>query len=169
MDTENNPGRLLAVLLITLAICLGLSGLPTGTLFGYKIKKIDLLSDLRIKESPLSLDSLRVQLERQDGEADTAIVRGAGRDSSLLLLRDSLYEVMSSVQGADSAGVRIEDYSAGHTGLERFFAALNRRGEMERPVRIAFMGDSFIEGDIVVADFRDALQKQFGGHGVGFV
>ncbi|MDR1879410.1 MAG: hypothetical protein LBQ78_00550, partial [Tannerellaceae bacterium] len=40
---------------------------------------------------------------------------------------------------------------------------------MERPVRIAFMGDSFIEGDIVVADFRDALQKQFGGHGVGFV
>ncbi len=38
-----------------------------------------------------------------------------------------------------------------------------------QPVRIAFMGDSFIEGDILTADLRDGLQRLFGGCGVGFV
>lgn len=40
---------------------------------------------------------------------------------------------------------------------------------MNRPVRVAFLGDSFIEGDIMVADFRSGMQKEFGGRGVGFV
>jgi hypothetical protein len=36
-------------------------------------------------------------------------------------------------------------------------------------VRIAFMGDSFIEGDILTSDLREKLQSTFGGRGVGFV
>ena len=36
-------------------------------------------------------------------------------------------------------------------------------------VRIAFLGDSFIEGDILTSDLREALQAKFGGRGVGFV
>lgn len=36
-------------------------------------------------------------------------------------------------------------------------------------MRVAFLGDSFIEGDIVVADFRSGMQERFGGRGVGFV
>jgi hypothetical protein len=51
--------------------------------------------------------------------------------------------------------------------LKRFFEALRNSGV--RPVRIAFLGDSFIEGDILVADFRNSLQKMYGGHGAGFV
>ena len=39
----------------------------------------------------------------------------------------------------------------------------------EEPVRIAFMGDSFVEGDILTADLRELLQDTFGGGGVGFV
>ena len=35
--------------------------------------------------------------------------------------------------------------------------------------RIAFLGDSFIEGDILTADLRERLQSTFGGAGVGFV
>ena len=66
-------------------------------------------------------------------------------------------------------GTRIEDYSVGHIGLKLFFAALGNSREADRPVRVAFLGDSFIEGDIVVADFRSGMQEQFGGHGVGFV
>ncbi|MDO4755965.1 MAG: hypothetical protein Q4A54_06450, partial [Parabacteroides sp.] len=61
------------------------------------------------------------------------------------------------------------DYSVGHVGLKRFFAALRASQQENRPVRIAFLGDSFIEGDIVVADFRSAMQKRFGGAGVGFI
>lgn len=36
-------------------------------------------------------------------------------------------------------------------------------------VRIAFMGDSFVEGDILTSDFREKMQETFGGRGVGFV
>ncbi len=35
--------------------------------------------------------------------------------------------------------------------------------------RIAFLGDSFIEGDILVGDLRENLQAEFGGGGPGFI
>jgi len=63
----------------------------------------------------------------------------------------------------------IEDFTSGRTGLRRFFAALNSINTLGRPVRIGFVGDSFIEGDILVADFRAKMQQRFGGRGVGFV
>ena len=37
-----------------------------------------------------------------------------------------------------------------------------------RPVRIAFFGDSFVEGDILTADLREKLQLAYGGGGTGF-
>ena len=174
MDRENNFGRLLALLLIALGISLGMYYLP-DTIFGKEIKRVDLLSDLRVKTGELSMDSLRNRLKEPDTlEVDSAalrdsITRSMGIDSAALALRDSLYNVMYSVRGADSTGKHIEDYSVGHVGLKRFFAALKNTDGMNRPVRIAFLGDSFIEGDIVVADLRSMLQKMFGGRGVGFV
>ena len=59
------------------------------------------------------------------------------------------------------------DYSEGQSALRRLRAAL-REGR-SRSVRIAFVGDSFIEGDILVAPFRQALQQRYGGKGVGYV
>ena len=38
----------------------------------------------------------------------------------------------------------------------------------KEPVRIAFMGDSFVEGDILTADLRELLQDTFSGGGVGY-
>ena len=169
---KDNFGRLLVLLLIALSLGLGMYYLP-DSLFGMKIKKVDLLSDIRIKPDALAMDSLRMQLEQPDTlEIDSAamrdsVMRTTGIDSVSLALRDSLYRVMYAVKGADSLGTRIEDYSVGHIGLKRFFAALRNSGS--HPVRVGFLGDSFIEGDILVADFRSGLQKQFGGRGVGFV
>ena len=174
MNKDNNFGRLLLLLLIALGICLGLYYLP-DQLFGMKIKKVDLLSDLRVKPESLSMDSLRMQLEQPDTiRIDSAAMRDSilkttGIDSVALALRDSLYNIMYADQGADSLGTRIEDYSVGHIGLKRFFAALRDNRKENRPVRVAFLGDSFIEGDIVVADFRSGMQERFGGRGVGFV
>lgn len=54
--------------------------------------------------------------------------------------------------------------------LLRFFASL--RGLEETPqkrVRIAYFGDSFIEGDLVTQSLRNNFQERFGGEGVGFV
>lgn len=41
--------------------------------------------------------------------------------------------------------------------------------DSSRTIRIAFMGDSFIEGDIFTCNLREHLQSDFGGAGVGFV
>ena len=53
-------------------------------------------------------------------------------------------------------------------GMRPFYEALLRRNEMQRPVRIAYFGDSFIEGDILTADLRALLQGEYGGAGAGF-
>lgn len=63
-----------------------------------------------------------------------------------------------------------EDYSNDTTGLSKFFEALDNYNKNKKGlVRIAYFGDSFIEGDILTAPLRDTLQQLFGGNGVGFV
>lgn len=54
----------------------------------------------------------------------------------------------------------------GVTHLFPFFRELHRR---EGQLRIAYYGDSSVEGDLICMTFRDSLQRQFGGRGVGFV
>lgn len=39
----------------------------------------------------------------------------------------------------------------------------------KRKIRIAYFGDSMIEGDLLTQTLRELLQKTFGGNGVGFV
>jgi hypothetical protein len=65
----------------------------------------------------------------------------------------------------------IEQYRADtSTNWKRFFTKLNRVEKGDKTiVRIAWFGDSLIEGDIIVQDVRSNLQKIFGGAGVGFV
>ena len=52
----------------------------------------------------------------------------------------------------------------------RFLEALHKlEKSSDRKVRIAYFGDSFIEGDLVTQSLRNDLQERFGGEGVGFV
>ena len=173
MNRDNNLIRLLLLLLVAMAATLLMYCLPEQ-ICGYEIKKVDLLSELRERQEVNVMDSLRRQLQEDTVEVDSVYVRDSieiheDLDSAVLQLRDSLYNVLVQTKGADSLGVNIEDYSVGHIGLRRFFAALNNRDTMSRPVRVAFLGDSFVEGDILVGDLRSYLQQTFGGRGVGFV
>lgn len=63
----------------------------------------------------------------------------------------------------------IEDFSPSGTELASFLDKLQGARNQSRPVRIAVVGDSFIEGDIFTQDLRELLQTRFGGRGVGFV
>jgi len=49
--------------------------------------------------------------------------------------------------------------------VEHFLEAKAKKAK----VRIAWYGDSFSDGDILVSDLRDTLQSLYGGNGVGFV
>jgi len=60
----------------------------------------------------------------------------------------------------------IEDYSKDKTALKAIFEALSNKSNI---TRMAFFGDSFIDGDIFTAEVRKLLQNEFGGSGVGFV
>ena len=61
----------------------------------------------------------------------------------------------------------VEDYSRDTTGLDVFLSALD--SSQNKNVRIAWFGDSYVEGDILLDPLRDTLQAIFGGSGVGFV
>ncbi|HTF80245.1 MAG TPA: hypothetical protein VL947_00915, partial [Cytophagales bacterium] len=61
----------------------------------------------------------------------------------------------------------IEDYSEKGKQSQLLFQALHNA--KSNNCRIAFYGDSFIEGDIMTMNLRDSLQKYFGGRGVGYL
>lgn len=52
---------------------------------------------------------------------------------------------------------------------ETNFANFKNRLSAGKNVRIAVLGDSFIEGDIFTQDVRENLQNRYGGKGVGYV
>ena len=133
-----------------------------------------MLSDVRVRTEEITLDWMSMETEIEDllpvdslTMPDSTLVRGM--NVAQLSERDSLYRLVSSDLQPQKTEVRIEDFSVGHTGLKHFFSMLNRINSLDRPVRIAFLGDSFIEGDIILADFRAQMQSHFGGGGVGFV
>lgn len=65
--------------------------------------------------------------------------------------------------------VQIEDFTPEGQPCLKDFCALLGTATNDRVVRIGFLGDSFIEGDIITADIREQLQTKYGGCGVGFV
>ncbi len=79
--------------------------------------------------------------------------------------RDTAPAVSSPV--ADWVVPEIGGDYLGLSYLTPFFQKL--RQATDQQVRIAYYGDSSIEGDIISQTFRESLQKTFGGSGVGFV
>jgi len=83
---------------------------------------------------------------------------------------DSTMVVAVPVAAQPEGVTPILDYSQGRAGgMYHFYQALASARQLGRPVRIAYYGDSFIEGDIFSQDLREMLQDQFGGSGVGWV
>jgi hypothetical protein len=164
MVDENHFGRVFFILILAWIACAGLSWLPDDVT-GLRIKKVDMLADIRSGNG----GGRTGEVVPGDSLALFGTAGGPDAEGAMLTKRDSLYDVLMTEMGTDTAQLRIRDFSTGHTGLHRFFRSLNGVSTIGRPVRIAFMGDSFIEGDIMVADFRSKMQALFGGRGVGFV
>ncbi|MDR2469283.1 MAG: hypothetical protein LBD27_02230 [Tannerella sp.] len=169
VSEKNQFGRLLTILGITAFTCIGMYWLPEKWM-GVTIRKVDLLSDIRIKPERAAEDRLFIDFEDADAPKVTDTLAVPENTVATVVRRDSIYrQVMATKAARDSLPVAVEDFSVGRKGLAHFFAALDSVDLMKRPVRVAFLGDSFIEGDILVADFRAKMQARFGGRGVGFV
>ena len=163
---KNYLGHTLPLLLIFLLLLLGLSFLPeNGSIAGFPLRRMDIFGDVRrpVVKPPYA-DALPVADSAENLLADTL-----GLDSlSGGLSPDTI--PLAPLPSVDTAyfGNLIEDYTFDRKGMSRFFAAVDsiRAG---RTVRVAWYGDSFVEGDILIGDLRDSLQSLWGGNGVGFV
>jgi len=186
----------------SLIICvLVLSGLSLGAffpqinLFGFKLKGVDLFSDLRtnldksipnhrIGANPSFVFDLTYlpyfngftyYLAASGGICDlTALPNFAVRDQQnkkrlIYRLRDDGAMRLKSIAQLLRGPVLFEDFSPQGQSLKQFFKELGAIKRGEEKGRIAFFGDSFIEGDILCGDVRNSLQDLFGGNGVGFV
>ena len=70
----------------------------------------------------------------------------------------------SDILPADSLLTHIENFATEDDPMAQLYTKLLTG----KPVRIAFMGDSFVEGDILTADLRELLQDTYMGGGAGF-
>ena len=115
--------------------------------WGIKTKKIALLSDIQLK-----------------GKAKRVPLPGIIITDSIIV-KDS---VAVALREADP--INIFDFGSDSvSALHHFFEALNLIRKKKSKVRIAYFGDSMIEGDLISQDLRTLMQDVFGGSGVGFV
>lgn len=158
MKNYINQSLMLLALLAFLLSALG--WIPENLSMGdFHLRKMDIFADIRpvsVSES-FPIDTL---------QPDTSTGGQVADSLATIMVQDSV----GPLPPKDSVwfGKIIEDYTPDQTGLDHFFASIDsiRQGHS---VRVAWYGDSFVEGDILLGDLRDTLQTRWGGQGVGFV
>lgn len=146
-DKNRHSQPFIMVITITI-ILLVLSQFNTEfTIAGYKTKKVAPLADIlqsgTLKKVPLTHCVI----------TDSIIAQ----DSAAFALRQT-----------DSSSIfDFQDDST--SALAYFFQSLNAGKKKKGKTRIAYFGDSMIEGDLISQDLRECMQDYFGGEGVGYV
>ncbi len=142
------------VLFGTLAILLLASVFPFEVRAGkhLAVKKFDLLAGLRAREPQPTVFAER-------------LARALRVARSLPATRRPVR--LPDIPTADALTQPLElpqDHS-----LDAFFEALKNLRRGEGAVRIAYFGDSIVEGDLITQDLRARFQKIFGGSGAGYL
>ncbi|MFM9029056.1 MAG: GDSL-type esterase/lipase family protein [Bacteroidota bacterium] len=137
--------------MLTVLILVGIS-LFNGkiSIFGWKPKKVMLFKDLFPTLSDKTFETFSGSVL-----SDSGVVNNSNLRRRLLCDVEPYHGMV--------------DYSADGNGLIRFFQKLSSVKSGGGKVRIAYFGDSMIEGDLLTADLRSMFQEKFGGRGVGFV
>ena len=167
---KNYLTQVVWLVVLTMALLIALSYIPPIEAF-FTTKQIDMFSDLRFKESTDEADELSLISENliSTDTLDTDTISVSA--DSLPFMSDSIIkqQIINSVQRKEGEITLIEDYSLEQNGLQNFLSAIANLNNLQRPVRIAFLGDSFIEADIFTQNVRLLLQDLFGGCGVGYM
>lgn len=134
----------LYVLIYTIILLSVLSFLKTDFKLGaWSLVKVDMFSELKSKPF------IETEMDSFESSGKTNPISGGTKEAGAI------------VQYSDTNE---------NSGLKIFMKALYdlKRGKRKK-IRIAYFGDSMIEGDLISQDLRKKLQKKFGGTGVGFV
>lgn len=127
-----------------------------ASLFSYLIPfswgpfdRVNLLSDL-------------IHTNASSDSTDTNTQPDSLTTSETAIRRFELYQTPGRIIGFNSDSLRAD--------LPQFMAKLHQlRTTKQGKVRIAYFGDSMIEGDLMTQTLRQLLQTYFGGVGVGYV
>lgn len=179
----NTPGKdythhswLAAAALI--AVLMAVSFIPPQSVGGVKLRRANILSDLLSFDDaeaaepaaePALFDEEEFHIDMaavaERIEADTT-PREVQITYEWLLAQDTARRERAVPDSARFVATLtpIEDFS----DSGRIQAFCDTLLNAPRPVRIAFLGDSFVEGDILTADLREQLQLRYGGRGCGF-
>ena len=160
-EMSNRPAQTFILVALVTILLLAMHFLPQITVWDRHLRAVNILSD--VIPEVYGNDNLEKE--------DTAMVMPM---KQLIARNDSLQNAETDTlrhHAPIPEGVTpVEDYSEGSVhGMESFDAALDNVNNMDRPVRVGYWGDSYIEGDILVCDLREQLQQKFGGSGVGWV
>ncbi len=128
---------------------------PTGG-----IKRADIFSDLRAEEVVIEEEVIIEEVVEVEEEIVEIVEVVEVEQPVHKTLPEPVAEPVDV-----ASGNRVE----GAEYLASFFDKLSAGESLGRPVRIAVLGDSFIEGDIFSQDIRELMQGRFGGSGVGYM
>lgn len=171
----------------TAAVILGVMALgfvPPFDLWGMHLERVDILSELRadmatddevieyeadierLEQELAAMNAPVLEIEDVDTLPEPIPVRYEWIIEEEPMVKCRVVRSEEVLPVADYSVIPIEDFDTlEHSRYERLIGKL---ANME-DVRIAFMGDSFVEGDILTSDLRHELQELLGGRGVGFV
>lgn len=183
MSDNDNKHRLFMTVFTALVVLGLLSMCPWNAWTGGWLKNINPLADdaddAVAAEVPVDPELAALEAESAGGiSVDTVTITEAAAERQSDSIRASsgfasdaadAPEPLPEDFAAPSVGgtVLVEDYSADGSGLARLASTL--ASASSRPVRIAMIGDSYIEGDILSQTLRSGLQERYGGSGVGYV
>lgn len=188
MDSENQKNRPFLLITFTILFVIILSYLLGGvSVFGYKIKPVDLFMDLK----PDSLTGCNIKIRTRGNENLLNIEERVKKNKYIKIggikinpasiksaltsgLINKIFE--SSVSKRENNinlyyGSRPEIKNvplAGNIGQMKYFFDALKKSSSEK-VRIAHYGDSGVEGDNITSSIREEFQRNFGGNGVGFL
>lgn len=145
----NKPFGSFLLIFLVLVMLFAASFIDRTQLEKFGLRKVDLLADVTAKAAKRKVAVIT---------PDTSISEHIAADTVT-----AIADVIETDKG-------IHDFSQDTTGgLKKFFAALKNVSKEKKKIRIAYFGDSAIEGDLITQDLRSLLQRSFGGSGVGFV
>jgi hypothetical protein len=156
-EKKNKIWQTFLLVLLVVAVLIGLFYLPRIHLFDQNLRRVNILSDVQRRDKDGNIVAEKVA-DSLDGYVEQGV------DSAAIRVKQLAY-----VDTVPKGMVAIEDFATDglHREMDKFYAALGQAHN--RPVRVAYFGDSYIEGDILTMDLRALLQQKFGGKGVGFV
>jgi len=138
-----------------------LSFVPTEfTLLDHKFRKVDITEQLK-----------EVFLSKKTSPGDSLFKDSikAPHISVDSLLALSLNINLDSILEQEKSDLRISSFSGSSVILPKFFKALKSVRDSSSKTRVAYFGDSMIEGDLISQPLRNDMQNTMGGWGVGFV